>query len=271
MLIGPRMSLEIAAHSRLTREITRLNTEISGQKRILAPSDDPHAAARVAAIARDQVDQASWTANGTAAAALAQRADSALGDIQDMMDRAAELISAARGPSGDKVAAALELRAFADEMRLAMQQQDSRGQPVFADGEPLQIPMGGATLLTANPSRESVFGAAGDTLADRLEAAAAALAGGDDTAIAAAFDRISAGQSQVTDAIGAQGVRGARIDLALARLVAQGATAAEERVALEGTDLTRAIPELQAKMLTLDAAQAAFTRINRRTLFDLLG
>lgn len=271
MLIGPRMSLEIAAQSRLNREITRLNTEISGQKRILAPSDDPHAAARVAAIGRDQVDQAGWKANATAAAALAQRADSALGDIQDMMDRAAELISAARGPGGDKVVGALELQAFADEMRLAMQQRDSRGQAVFADGEPLGIPMGGSALLTANPSRASVFGASGDTLADRLEAAAAALIGGDDTAIAAALDRINAGQKQVTDAIGAQGVRGARIDFALDRLVSQGATAAEERSKLEATDLTIAIPELQAKMLTLDAAQAAFTRINRRTLFDLLG
>lgn len=271
MLIGPRISLEIAAQSRLNQDITRLMTEISGKKRILTPSDDPHAAARVAAIARDQVDQAGWTANATAAAALAQRADSALADIQDMMDRAAELISAARGPSGDKVVAALELQAYADEMRLAMQQRDSRGQAVFADGEPLEIPMGGSTLLTANPSRDSVFGAAGDTLADRLEAAAAALAGGDDAAIAAAFDGITAGQTRVADAIGAQGVRGARIDFAFGRLTSQGTTAAEERSALEATDLTVAIPELQAKQLTLEAAQAAFTRINRRTLFDLLG
>jgi flagellar hook-associated protein 3 FlgL len=116
-----------------------------------------------------------------------------------------------------------------------------------------------------------VFGVAGDTLADRLEAAATALIGGDDTAIAAALDRINAGQTQVTDAIGAQGVRGARIDFALDRLVSQGATAAEERTKLEATDLTMAIPELQAKMLTLDAARGAFARINQRTLFDLLG
>jgi flagellar hook-associated protein 3 FlgL len=271
MLIGPRISLEIATQSRLNREITRLMNEISGEKRILSPSDDPHAAARVAAIARDQVDQAGWKANVTAAEALAQRADSALGDIRDMMDRAAELISAARGPSGDKVVAALELKAYADEMRLAVQQRDSRGQAVFADGEPLEIPMGGSALLTANPSRESVFGVAGDTLADRLDAAAAALVGGDDAAIAAAFDGITAGQTQVADAIGAQGVRGARIDFALGRLTSQGATAAEERSALEATDLTTAIPELATKRLTLDAAQAAFAQVNRRTLFDLLG
>jgi flagellar hook-associated protein 3 FlgL len=40
---------------------------------------------------------------------------------------------------------------------------------------------------------------------------------------------------------------------------------------LEDTDLTAAIARLNAQQLTLDAAQAAFARINRRSLFDLLG
>lgn len=270
MLIGPRMSLEIATQGKLAREIARLNTEISGEKRILAPSDDPLASSRVAAIARDQIDQTGWKTNAQAAAALAQRADAALTDVQTMIDRAAELVTAARSPGGDKTVAAAELKALAAEMRLAMAQQDSRGTPVFADGEPLALPVGKGALLTPNPSRASVFGAAGDTLADRLDAAAAAMAG-DDAAIAASLDALQAGQAQVTDARGAQGVRAARIDAALDRLVVQSTAAAEERTALEATDLTSAIPQLQAKMLTLDAAQAAFTRINRRTLFDLLG
>jgi flagellar hook-associated protein 3 FlgL len=40
---------------------------------------------------------------------------------------------------------------------------------------------------------------------------------------------------------------------------------------LEDTDLTQAIATLNAQTLTLDAAQAAFARINRRTLMDILG
>ncbi|RHW18484.1 flagellin-like protein [Sphingomonas gilva] len=271
MLIGPRMHLEIAAQGRLAREIARLSTEISGEKRILAPSDDPLASARVAAIARDQTDQTIWKANAQAAAALAQRADTALADIHAMMDRAAELVTSARSPGGDKAVAAAELNALAAEMRLAMAAEDSRGQAVFADGEPLAAPVGSGALLAANPSRASVFGTGGDTLADRLEAAAVAIGGSDDAAIAASLDAIQAGQARVTDARGAQGVRAARIDAALDRLAAQATAATEERVAIEATDLTRAIPELQAKQLTLEAAQAAFTRINRRTLFDLLG
>jgi flagellar hook-associated protein 3 FlgL len=40
---------------------------------------------------------------------------------------------------------------------------------------------------------------------------------------------------------------------------------------LEDTDLSAAIAKLNSQTITLEAAQAAFARINRRTLMDILG
>ena len=44
----------------------------------------------------------------------------------------------------------------------------------------------------------------------------------------------------------------------------------ERRSLLEDTDLTETISSLQTKLTSLEAAQAAFARISRTSLFDLL-
>ena len=53
-------------------------------------------------------------------------------------------------------------------------------------------------------------------------------------------------------------------------LAARGVTLADERSSVEDTDLSVAIAQLNAADLTLGAAQAAFAKINRQSLFDLL-
>jgi flagellar hook-associated protein 3 FlgL len=44
----------------------------------------------------------------------------------------------------------------------------------------------------------------------------------------------------------------------------------ERRSSLEDTDLTETITKLQNKLTTLEAAQSAFARISRQSLFDLI-
>jgi flagellar hook-associated protein 3 FlgL len=70
---------------------------------------------------------------------------------------------------------------------------------------------------------------------------------------------------------GEHGVRAARIDAVRERLEAGSLQIEEERSGLEDTDISRVVAQINAKQLTLEAAQAAFARINRNTLFDLLG
>ena len=65
--------------------------------------------------------------------------------------------------------------------------------------------------------------------------------------------------------------RAARFDALRDRFIDSGASIAEERGGIEGTDIAATIARVQADQLSLDAAQSLFARINRRTLFDLLG
>lgn len=274
MLIGPRFAAAIAQQSRLNRDVAELNTQISTQKRLQQASDDPVAASRIAAIAKLQASETTWLANVESASALALRVDAGLGEANAMMDQATELVTLARtgtATPADRATAASQLRDIAADLRAIMARTDSRGQPLFPQTAALEVPVGKGRTLAATTTRDDAFGPAGASLADLAEAAAAALESGDSDAMGSSLSALQAAQDRLADVRGEQGVRMTRIDGARDQLIASATAMIEERSGLEDTDITEATPRLQAKMLTLEAAQAAFARINRRTLFDLLG
>ena len=119
MISGTRYRLdqEINRQLSLSREIGRAQTQLSTQKRIQAPSEDPVAAARISSIGRAQANEASWKSNLNLAAALADRADTALRAAGTAYDRVTELMTqGATGTLSDQNRAtiALELRAIAE-------------------------------------------------------------------------------------------------------------------------------------------------------------
>jgi len=66
-----------------------------------------------------------------------------------------------------------------------------------------------------------------------------------------------------------QGVRAQRIENIGARLEDSQLALTERRSTLEDTDLTEVVTKLQNKLATLEAAQIAFARISKQSLFDL--
>lgn len=107
-------------------------------------------------------------------------------------------------------------------------------------------------------------------IADVLRAAAAGLNVGA-AARASALADVVAASDHISAVNGEQGTRAARIDGAKDRLVTVRTDGTEERQALEPTDVTGTIARIQGEQLALDASQALFAKVNRRTLFDLLG
>jgi len=274
---GNRLSAEIARQGRLSQDIARLQVEISGEKRILAPSDDPAGAARVAQIGRVQANEKAWAANADGAAALASRVETNLTTIGTAIDRAIELMTLARATTAsaaDRQTYAAEIAGIASDITELAGQSDSRGQSLFPSGEPLGIPVGKTATLQATLSHETVFGPAGADMVSVLNAAVTALGSDDATVMAKtgeAMIAMQASRERLTDARGEHGARAALIDQVRDRFLASGLTLSEERSNIEDTDVTSAAPRLQAKLLTLEAAQAAFARIHKQTLFDLLG
>ena len=285
MISGTRslLTAEIARQARLAQEIARGQADISSGKRLQAASDDPAASARIAEIRRTQANQLAWSANLDAASAIAAQVDGSLAGAVSAFDRARELMLSANSDTqnaGGRAAIAIELRGIADEIASYAADKDSRGYPLFPADDALLIPIGPGVRIAATVSRAAVFenvptaGGPMD-LEQILRAAADAIEISDDAARAAASSAalaaIEAGGDHVIVARGEQGVRAARIDVARERIASSRLLLEEERGGLEGTDITATIARINARQLSLEAAQAVFARLNRSTLFDLLG
>lgn len=277
-----RLTRDIDRQVALARDIARGQTEISTGKRIQAPSDDPVAAARIASIARSQANDTAFKSNLNLASALAARADTTLKSVGSALDRAGELmVQGANGTlsDADRATIALELRSIAEDISSLKDTKDTRGGPLFMSGGSLRIPVASGVSLEAVGTREDVFesvptaggpqdiaaivSAAADALSLTNPAARAA-------AVATSSDDVAAALEHVANARGAQGALGNRIDQLTERRADRGLQLEEERSNLESTDVTAAIAKLQSQQLTLQAAQAVFSRINANTLFDIL-
>ena len=129
-----------------------------------------------------------------------------------------------------------------------------------------------ATSDTANPADRSTIAAELGTIADELDALAATRDSNGEPVFAAgaARDALATAISHVADEHAKIGLSGGRLDRIGDSLAVRGITLKDERSVVEDTDLSIAIAELNAQELTLSAAQAAFAKINRQTLFDIL-
>ncbi len=281
MITGTRyqLTLEVNRQMRLASDIARAQSEISaGGKRILAPSDDPVGAARVAAITRSQTDNATWKSNLDAAAALSSNAEGALDAMVSAFDRVNELmLGASNGTMSaeNRLAAALEIESIAAEIATLRETQDSRGALLFPPAaQSISIPVGNGLDIGAVAPREAVFdlttSAGTFSLTGILGDAAAALRANDPAAIAASLELTNTASSHTIANHAEQGARGARIDALLDRLVTKGLDLTIEKSAIESADISELLAAISAKQLSLDAARAVFSRVNQSTLFDLL-
>ncbi len=267
-----RFDADIARQARLAARIARGQADISSGKRLQAASDDPAAAMRIAQLRRTQIDETTWQRNVDAGIALAARADGTLTGVASLLDRAREL--ATNGASetlsdNDRATIAMEIRSLADEIDSLSLTTDATGQPVFPIA-PLRVSVGESLTLVATASRDAAFSTTGRDIATILRDAASGITS-NTAGRAAALRDVTTASNHVATVRGEQGTRAARFDALRARLVDSAAAISEERSSIEDTDLAAAIARVQADQLSLDAAQSTFARVNRRTLFDLLG
>lgn len=271
--VGNRMTREIARQSKLSDQLDRIQTQISGGKKLLRASDDPVASRRIATIGKAQASTTTWVANVKTASAQVSQADTALGSVSNLLTRARELtLSAANATTNpaDRASIAAELSAIADEIDGFAATRDSNGEPLFAASNAKQVRFDADISFAPVPSASTAFVVGGNSLSTGLRDAAGAIAAGDSAAIGTALTSLTSAISHVADQRAAMGLSAGRLERIGDSLEARGISLSDERSAVEDTDLSVAIAELNAQKLTLDAAQAAFARINRQTLFDIL-
>jgi flagellar hook-associated protein 3 FlgL len=271
---GNRMTQEIARQSRMAGRIADKQAQISTGRRLQRASDDPVALVRLAGLKRAQANADARAANIGLATSLTAQADTQLRSVSSLLTRAKELtIAAANGSASaaDRGSIALELDVIADEIDIASLARSVNGLALFAPGSSLVMRFDDDTEFAPVAARSEVFDIAGVSISQIVRDGAAAISAGNMTAISAANDAIGGALDHIADQTARVGLNAARLDRIGEKAALRSIGLAEERSTLEDTDLSAAIAEMNGMTLTLEAAQAAFARINRRTLMDFLG
>ncbi|MDB5737262.1 MAG: flagellin-like protein [Sphingomonas bacterium] len=274
------INAEISRQQALSQQIAQLQTDISTGIKVHVASDDPAAAARIAAIRISQADNTVYSSNIDRASATASLVDTNLGSVQTSLDRAKELmLSASNGTlnASDRAAIVTELQGIQQDLQSYSQQTDSSGNPLYATDTPLAIPIDRTTSIAANESYDTVFGKVtmkdGSTtsLNDMISSAITAVTNNDATGMSTSLGNLDASQTQVTTARADVGVRESRLTAASDRLANAATDLTDERGGLEGTDVTAAYATLSQKMTTLSAAQTVLSQLSQTSLFQKLG
>lgn len=270
---GNRMTQEIARQSRLALQIANKQAQVSTGRRLQRASDDPAATSRIAELNRTQANDSARARNINHGISLAAQADGQLRNMSDLLARSQELaVSGANsGLNPDSRAAiALEMRALADEIDAMSLVKTSTGEPLFANISANAIRFDDDIAFAPVPALQDIFETGGVAISQIVRDAASAIEAGDMTLTGNALTAIGGAINHVADAQAEVGINAARLDRLQEKAAVRAITVREERSKLEDTDLTTAIAELNGMTLTLEAAQAAFARINRRTLMDFL-
>ncbi|ALR20014.1 flagellin [Sphingobium baderi] len=273
------LTAEIRRQQQLSQSIIAGQTAISSGVTLTRPSDNALAWVQVSDIGRAQAQQAAWQANVSYGTTRASNAESNLDEINNLLVRAQDLVISVRnGSLNDTSRGAIveELKTIRTTVGELLNQKDYQGVSVFDDGQSVLVPVSRGLNLAVVGTRQQVsegidVDGTAMSIDDILNQSITAVSSGSDSDIGTALESIQAGQSHIIVELAKQGVRSDRLDVVGARLTDVDLDLTERRSTLESTDLAQVISSVQAKLLQLNAAQSAFARINKQTLFDLIG
>jgi flagellar hook-associated protein 3 FlgL len=267
---------EIQRQQSLSQEIATLQLQVSSGKKFNVPSDNPQDWLQISSIGRQQSIASAWDSNLKFAQSRAAQASSSLSDVNNLMSRVTELLvtsTSANSPGAEAVAT--ELEGIKSTIAAILSQTDYQGTPTFDDDTSIAIPIGHGLAVDAVATRQSVeegvsTAAGAKTLYEILDDAIVAVRAGDQAAQNVSLTEARAALDHVIVAQSKQGVRSQRLDNESSRLLDTNLQLSERRSGLEDADITEVIAKLQAKLVTLQAAQTVYAKINQQSLFSLI-
>lgn len=272
------MSAEVRRQQQLTQSIADDQAMVSSGMKITRSSQDPQAWVQISELGRAQAQNGAWTDNIAYGQSRAGKADDSLQQINTLFGRARELIVTASNSTLDvsgKTAITAELESIRASISDLLTQTDYNGVPVFDDTISTRIPVTQGLQLDVVGTRQSVstgidVNGTPRTLDDILIEAINATTTALPADLSNSLKSLDAGLNHVIQQQSVQGIRGDRLTAVKDQVGNAALDLTDRRSALEETDLTEVIARIQAKLLSLEAAQASFARINRQTLFDLI-
>jgi flagellar hook-associated protein 3 FlgL len=265
---------EIAQQARLASALSTTQTEISTGKRMQRASEDPVAASRIAAIKQSEANNAAWANNVTRGISLNSQADSVLQSVSELITQSKSLLVQASSDTQsatDRSTIATQLTAIASQLGSLETTRDVNGQPLFASAAATTARYGENEVFAAVPSHADTLVVFGTSFSAVVSAAATAVATGHPAQMSQALADLGKAVDQSADGLARLGLAANRLQSIQNRQASANLVLETERSTLEDTDVSAAVTKLNQQSLTLQAAQAAFARINRQTLFDILG
>jgi len=269
------LNAEILRQQNLARDIAGDQIKISTGKKINQPADNPQDWVQISQIGRQQAINEAWASNADFAKTRSTAAWSNLADINGLMTQVSDLLVQSASTAKDspgREATAQAIEGIKQSVLDLLNQTDYQGTPVFDDMYTVNIPVGAGLAVDAVATRQSIMENAVGTMSleEFLQSAIDAVRNGDAAAVSQSLADSRKALDHVIVAQSIQSVRQQRIDDIAERIVDKKLALTERRSVLEDTDVGEVVTKLQGKLITLEAAQAAFARIGRQSLFDLL-
>ncbi|MCH4894152.1 MULTISPECIES: flagellar hook-associated protein FlgL [unclassified Sphingomonas] len=285
--------------STLNVDANRLQTQIATGKKLQTASDDAAAYQRLSGLRALVADDVAYSSNISLAQGVLSQADTALAGTETQLQRVNELIIQAANDTlsaDDRVGIATALDAIREDLLRLANATDVRGQPLFGgasgdvafetqpdgsityagSGEAGTVPVADGVAIQTTEDGGRIFGGAGqpgviDIFAMIATYSAALRSGADVQAPSAtALSEVNSALDQVSAARSMVGARAYRLDLERDQVEANGLVREELRSALEDTDVSAAITELQKTLTILQATQSSFARLSDLSLFNYL-
>lgn len=119
----------------IQRQVSKTQEQISTNKRVLTPADDPIASTRILQLNQELASLEQFNSSLSTLNSRLQREESALGGISDLIQRAQELIGQSGNGALDfdqRKTIAVELQAVVDGMAQFMNSRDASGEYLFS-------------------------------------------------------------------------------------------------------------------------------------------
>ncbi|MDR4480356.1 MAG: flagellar hook-associated protein FlgL [Nitrospira sp.] len=267
--------------------------QISSQKRVTNPSDDPSAFGQIVLDKSALSQTAQWIRNINFGTARVDAADQALGQTQNLITRVRELTIQA---SSDTTSAEGR-QSIAKEIRQLQRQlvqlgnTEVAGQAIFAgtktDVTPFTISSGDNVAYHGNSETQSIavsenqtvqilmpgssiFTGTSNNIFDSLRDLLTALEGNDRNGIQAGLGNLDLATAQISDAQGTIGALANRLQVTHDALDTARLTITKAISDNQDADLATAITQLRLQEVAVQAASQTFTKIFDTSLINYL-
>lgn len=274
-------------------QILTAQDQISSQRKVSTPSDDPSAFGQIVLDKSALSQTTQWIRNVDFGTARVDAADQALSQVQNLITRVRELTI--QGSSD--TTSAEGRRTIAKEVRQLQRQliqlgnTEVAGQAIFAgtktDVNPFTITSGDTVAYQGNNESQSIavgenqtvqilvpgssiFTGSSTNIFDSLRDLLTALEGNDRNGIQAGLGNLDLATAQISDAQGTVGALANRLQVTHDALDTATLTISKAISDNQDADLAKAIAQLSLQQVSVQAASQAFARIFDTSLLNYL-